>query len=92
MSHYPELDNHVRDKVKVVLDLLSHSTKKKKKEYGIGIDISDLTAKKYFIALKAEVDKLNINKMTNLSTGLNKLKNKVDDLDVGELKMVSVKK
>ena len=31
MSHYPELDNHVRDKVKVVLDLLSHSTKKKKK-------------------------------------------------------------
>ena len=30
--------------------------------------------------------------MTNLSTGLNKLKNKVDDLDVGELKMVSVKK
>ena len=30
MSHYPELDNHVRDKVKVVLDLLSHSTKKKK--------------------------------------------------------------
>ena len=91
MSHYPELDNHVRDKVKVVLDLLSHSTKKKK-EYGIGIDISDLTAKKYFIALKAEVDKLNINKMTNLSTGLNKLKNKVDDLDVGELKMVSVKK
>ena len=91
MSHYPELDHHVRDKVKVVLDLLSHSTKKKK-EYGIGIDISDLTAKKYFIALKAEVDKLNINKMTNLSTGLNKLKNKVDDLDVGELKMVSVKK
>ena len=91
MSHYPELDNHVRDKVKVVLDLLSHSTKKKK-EYGIGIDISDLTAKKYFIALKAEVDKLNINKMTNLSTGLNKLKSKVDDLDVGELKMVSVKK
>ena len=91
MSHYPELDNHVRDKVKVVLDLLSNSTKKKK-EYGIGIDISDLTAKKYFIALKAEVDKLNINKMTNLSTGLNKLKNKVDDLDVGELKMVSVKK
>ena len=91
MSHYPELDNHVRDKVKVVLDLLSHSTKKKK-EYGIGIDISDLTAKKYFIALKAEVDKLNINKMTNLSTGLNKLKNKVDDLDVGELKMVPVKK
>ena len=91
MSHYPELDNHVRDKVKVVLDLLSHSTKKKKR-IGIGIDISDLTAKKYFIALKAEVDKLNINKMTNLSTGLNKLKNKVDDLDVGELKMVSVKK
>ena len=28
MSYYPEPDNHVRDKVKVVLDLLNYATKK----------------------------------------------------------------
>ena len=28
MSYYPEPDNHVRDKVKVMLDLSSYATKK----------------------------------------------------------------
>ena len=28
MSYYPEQDNHVRDKVQVVLDLPNYSTKK----------------------------------------------------------------
>ena len=32
--------------------------------------------------MKAEVDKLDINKVTNVQTSLNNLKTKVDDLDV----------
>ena len=28
MSYYPEPDNHVRDKVKVMLDLSNYATKK----------------------------------------------------------------
>ena len=28
MSYYPEPDSHIRDKVKVVLDLWNYSTKK----------------------------------------------------------------
>ena len=28
MSYYPEPDNHIRDKVKVVLDLSNYATKK----------------------------------------------------------------
>ena len=28
MSHYPEPDSYIRDKVKVVLDLLNYATKK----------------------------------------------------------------
>ena len=36
----------------------------------------------------AEVDKLDINKLTNVATSLNNLKTKVDDLDVGKLKTV----
>ena len=41
--------------------------------------------KKEFIALKAEVDKLDINKLVNVPTSLNSLKTKVDDSYVGKL-------
>ena len=40
--------------------------------------------------MKAEVDKLDINKLVNIATSLNNFKAKVDDLDVGKLKTVSV--
>ena len=87
MSYYPEPDSHFRDKVKVVLDLSNYV---KKLKHATDMDTSDLPAKKDFIALKDEVDKLGINKLTNASTSLNNLKTKVDDLDVGKLKNVPV--
>ena len=40
--------------------------------------------------MKAEVDKLDIIKITNIPTSLNNLKTKVDDLDVGKLKTVPI--
>ena len=40
--------------------------------------------------MKAEADKLNINKLVNVPTSLNNLKAKVDDLDVGKLKTMPV--
>ena len=40
--------------------------------------------------MKAEVDQLDINKLTNAPTSLNNLKAKKDDLDVGKLKSISV--
>ena len=43
-----------------------------------------------YIALKVEADKLDINKLTNISTTLNNLKTKVHDLDLGKLKTVPV--
>ena len=42
------------------------------------------------MALKAEVDKLDINNLVNVPTSLNNLKTKVDDLDVGKLKTLPV--
>ena len=78
MSYYPEPDCHIRDKIKVVLGLSNYTTKKEL-EQATGIDTSDLAAKKDFIALKAEVDKLDINKLTNVPTNLNNLKTKVKD-------------
>ena len=40
--------------------------------------------------MKAEVGKLDINKLVNVPTSLNNLKIKIDDLDVGKLKTVPV--
>ena len=69
---------------------MSNNATKKELEHATGIDTSDLAAKKDFIALKADVDQLDINRLTNIPTSLNNLKTKVDDLDVGKLKTVSV--
>ena len=96
MIYYPEPDGHIREKVKVVLDLSNYATKKeleytkKELEYATGIDTSDLAAKKDFIAFKAEVDKLDINELINVPTSSNNLKTNVDDLDVGKLKTAPV--
>ena len=65
---------------------MSNYATKKELEHATGVDTSDLAAKKDFIALKVEVDKLDIANMVNVSTSLNNLKTKVDDLDVSKLK------
>ena len=78
MSYYPESDSHIRNKIKIALDLSSYATKKEL-EHAAGTDTSDLAAKKDFIASKAEVDKLDINELVNVSTNLNNLKTKVYD-------------
>ena len=62
----------------------------KKLGHAIGVDTSHLAAKKIFIALKAEADKLDINKLVNVPASLNNLKTKVGDLDVCKLKIVTV--
>ena len=87
MIYYPEPDSHIRDKVKVVLDL-SNDITKKELDHATRVDTSNLAAGKDFITLKAEVDKLDINKLVNAPTSLNNLKSKVDILIVGKLKTV----
>ena len=89
MSYYPQPGSHIRDKVKVVLHLSNYATKKELED-AVGIDTSDLAAKKDSIALKAEVDKLDINKLTNVLISLNNLSTEEDDLDIGKLKTVPV--
>ena len=81
MSYCTEPNSHIRDKVQVVLDLTNHATKKE-------LDLETQLAKVDFIALKAEVDKLGINKQVNVPTSLNNSKTNVEDLDVGKLKIV----
>ena len=49
--------SHIRNKVKVVLDLKNYASKKEL-GHATGVDTSDLAAKKGFIALKALVQKV----------------------------------
>ena len=77
MSYYPDTDSHMRDKVEVVLDQSNYPTKKEL-DHTTGVNTSDLAAKKDFIALKIEADKLEIAKLVNVPTSLNNLKTKVE--------------
>ena len=87
MSYYPEKDSHIRDKVKVELDLSNYEAKKEL-DQATSVDASDLAAKKDLFVMKDEVEKLGISKLVNFSRSLSNLKTKVDDLDVDKLKAV----
>ena len=52
--------------------------------------IDKLDNKKVLIALKAEVENLDINKLVIVSTSLSNSKTNLDDLDVGKLKTVPI--
>ena len=82
MSYYPETDTHIKNKVKVVLNLTNYATNKKL-GHASDVAMSDLADKKLLIAMKAKVDKLAIHKLVNVTTSFNNLKIKVEDLDVG---------
>ena len=73
MIYYPEPESHIRDKFKVVLGLSKYTTKKEL-EHATGVDTSGFVAKKDFVAMKVEVDKLDINNLVNVPTNLNSLK------------------
>ena len=91
MSFYPESDRLIRNRTKEELDLSNYATKTEL-EHATGVNTFDLAAKNDFIDLKAEVEKVDINKLVNVPTSSNNLKAKVDDLDVDELKKVDLKK
>ena len=69
--------------------MTNHLTKKESKE-ATGTDSYNLASKRDFVALTTDVEKLDINKFVNTTTGWNTLKTNVDDLDVDNLKTVLV--
>ena len=52
MSYYPEPDNPIRDKVKVVLGLSNYATKRKL-DHATGVDTSDLATEKRFYCFES---------------------------------------
>ena len=50
--YYPEPDSHIRDNVKVVLDLSNYATKKEV-DYATDVNASDLAFKKRFYCFES---------------------------------------
>ena len=70
--------------VKVELDWSNYATKADLK-IATDVDTSRFTEKVDLANLKSNVDKLDIDKLKNVPSGLSTLKSKVDKLDVGKL-------
>ena len=69
---------------------MSNYTTKNELEHATGVDTSNIAAKSDFIVLKVEINKLDTKKLINALTDLNDLRAKIDDLDLGKLKMVPI--
>ena len=84
-QYFPEPYEPFGRYINVKVDLSNYATKTELKN-ATGTDASKLAAKSNLVSLKAEVDKLGIDKLKSVPTDLNHLKNKVDISDIGKLK------
>ena len=75
--------------MRVKLDLSNYLRKTNLKN-ATGVDTSKFAKKFDLASLKSEFDKLNLDKLEKVSTGLNSLKSKVDKLDADKLVHVPV--
>ena len=87
-EYFPEPKSSV-GRVKVELDLSNYTTKADLKN-GAGIDTSRFAKKVDLVSLQSNADKLDINKLKNVSSNLSNLKSKVDKLDADRLVPVPV--
>ena len=84
MSEYLPKPKSLGANVKAELDLSNYATKADLKN-ATGVNTSKFVKQVDLGSLKLEVDKLDIDKLEKLPTGLNSLENKVDKLNVDKL-------
>ena len=89
MSEYFPKPKSLGANVKVELDLSNYATKSDFKN-ATGVDTSDFGKKTDLANLKSDVDKLDIDKLKVVPSGLSSLKSKVDKLDIGKLETTPV--
>ena len=68
--------------MKIEYNLSNYETKTDSKKNVTGVDTSKIAKKVDLASLKPEVDKLDIDKLEKVVTGLNSLKSKADKLDI----------
>ena len=88
-QYFPKPYEPLGGNINVKVDLRNYATKSDLKN-ATGIDTSKLAAKSDLVSLKAEVDKLDIDKLKSVPTNLSNLKIKVDKLDIGKLETTLV--
>ena len=71
------------------VDLSTYAAKADLK-YATGINTSKLVGKSDLVNLKAEIDKLHVDKLKSVPTSLSNLKSKVDNLDIGKLETTPI--
>ena len=89
MSEYFPKTKSLGANVKDELDLSNYATKTDLKK-ATGVDTSSFAKKVDLVSFKSNADKLDIDKLKNVSSGLSSLESKVDKLDVNKLVPVSV--
>ena len=89
MSDYLTKPKSLVANVKVELDLSNYATKADLKN-ATGVGTSSFAKKADLSNSKSDVDKLDIDKLENVSTNLSNLKNEVGKLDVDKLVPVPV--
>ena len=89
MSEYFPNPKSFGRRVKVELDLSNYATKENLKNT-TRVDTLKFAKKVNLANLKSNVDKLNIDKLKNVPSGLRNLKNKVNKLDIDKLVPVPV--
>ena len=75
-QYFPKLYKNFRGNIKVELDLSSYATKLDSKD-ARGIDEFKLAAKPNLVSLKAEVDKIDVDKLKTVHVDLSKLSNEL---------------
>ena len=83
-QYFPKLYKPFGGDIDVKVDLSNYATKVDIKNIS-HVDNSSFALKKDLANLKADVDKLDIDKFKNLPNNLNNLKTKVDKLDMNKL-------
>ena len=76
-KYFPKLKS-LETNVKIELDLSSNATKADLKN-ATGVSLSNFAKKTDLAHLKSDINKLDIDKLKNVQSGLNSLKGKVDN-------------
>ena len=89
MIEYFSKPNSLGANVKFELDLSNNATKTDLKNV-TGVDTSYFAKKTDLVNLKSDADKLDIDKLKNVTSSLSSLKSNIDQLDIDKLNMYQV--
>ena len=89
IQYFPKPYEPFGGEINVKVDLSNYATKSDLKN-PTKIDTSKLAAKYDLVSLKAELDKLDIDKLKSVPANLSNLKGKVDKVNIGQLETTPV--